>query len=140
MPIGTELLRKQLIVYLILVTKSGDIGAYFIGTRFGRHSLIPRISPNKTVEGMLGGLGFSVLVSLVSINFLPSFSLIRLLILGLVLGTLAQVGDLSESLIKRDCGVKDSGQTFPGLGGVLDTIDSVLFTVPIFYFYVKVFM
>ncbi len=139
--IETDLLRKQLIAFLILVTKSGDIGAYFIGTRLGRHSLIPRISPKKTVEGMLGGLLFSILVSLACIGFLPPFfTLFRLFILGLLLGALAQIGDLSESLIKRDCGVKDSGQTLPGLGGVLDATDSILFTAPIFYFYVKVFL
>lgn len=140
MPVGTEMLRKQLIVFLILVTKSGDIGAYVIGTKLGRHRLIPRISPKKTVEGMLGGLAFSVFVSLACKGFLPTFPLSRLFILGLVLGALAQIGDLSESLIKRDCVVKDSGKTLPGLGGVLDTIDSVLFTAPIFYFYLRVFM
>lgn len=140
MPVGTEALRKQLIMYLILVTKSGDIGAYLIGSRWGKHSLIPRISPKKTVEGMLGGLLFSVLISLACMGNSQFFSLSRLLILGLLLGTLAQIGDLSESLIKRDCGVKDSGKTLPGLGGVLDSIDSLLFTAPIFYFYVKVFM
>lgn len=140
MPVGTELLRRQLIAYLVLVTKSGDIGAYFIGTRLGKHRLIPRISPKKTVEGMLGGLLLSVLVSLACVKFLPSFSLLRLLILGLLLGALAQIGDLSESLIKRDCEAKDSGKTLPGLGGVLDALDSLLFTAPVFYFYVKVFM
>ncbi len=140
MPLGTELLRRQLIAYLILVTKSGDIGAYIIGSSLGRHSLIPRISPKKTVEGMLGGLVFSIIVSLACIGFLPSFSFWRLFILGLFLGALAQVGDLSESLIKRDCGVKDSGKTLPGLGGILDATDSIIFTAPIFYFYVKVFV
>lgn len=140
MPAGSEAFSKLLIVYLILVTKSGDIGAYIIGTKFGSHSLIPRISPKKTVEGALGGLLFSVVVSLLSTGFLPSFPLGRLLILGLILGVLAQIGDLSESLIKRDCEAKDSGMTLPGLGGVLDTIDSLLFTAPVFYFYVKVFI
>lgn len=138
--LGTGLLGKYLIAYLILVTKSGDIGAYFIGTRLGRHSLLPRISPKKTVEGALGGLFVSVVVSLACIGFLPSFSLLRLLILGFLLGTLGQIGDLSESLIKRDCAVKDAGSALPGLGGVLDTIDSLLFTAPMLYFYVKVFM
>lgn len=140
MPVGTELFRKQLILYLILVTKSGDIGAFFIGTRFGRHRLIPRISPRKTVEGALGGLLFSLLISLACKVFLPSFPLLNLFILGLFLGLLAQIGDLSESLIKRDCAVKDSGKTLPGLGGVLDAIDSILFTAPLFYFYIRVFL
>jgi len=140
MPLGTDLLNKQLIAYLILVTKSGDIGAYLIGRRLGKHRLIPRISPKKSVEGMFGGLAFSILVSLACIGFLPSFSLWHLLILGLALGALAQVGDLSESLIKRDCGVKDAGKALPGLGGALDMVDSLLFTAPGFYFYVKVFL
>lgn len=138
--LGTELLRRQLIAFLILVTKSGDIGAYLVGMKFGRHKLIPRISPKKTIEGMLGGLLLSILVALSSHLFLPSFSLLRLLILGFVLGALAQVGDLSESLIKRDCGTKDSGNTLPGIGGILDSIDSLLFTAPAMYFYIKVFM
>ena len=140
MPLGTEILRRQLIAFLILVTKSGDIGVYIIGTKLGRHSLLPRISPKKTVEGMLGGLAFSILASLACAGFLPSLTLPRLFILGLALGTLAQIGDLSESLIKRDCGAKDSGRTLPGLGGILDATDSILFTAPIFYFYVKVFL
>ncbi|NQT00040.1 MAG: phosphatidate cytidylyltransferase [Candidatus Omnitrophica bacterium] len=139
MPMGSETFRRFLIVYLILVTKSGDIGAYIIGTRFGRRSLIPRISPKKTAEGAFGGLMLSILVSLLSVSFLPGFSLVHLFVLGLSLGVLAQVGDLSESLIKRDCEVKDSGKTLPGLGGVLDAIDSLLFTAPVFYFYMKVF-
>ncbi len=140
MALGTDLLNKQLVAYLILVTKSGDIGAYLIGIRLGRHRLIPRISPKKSVEGMFGGLAFSILVSLACIGFLPLFSLSHLLILGLGLGALAQVGDLSESLIKRDCAVKDAGKTLPGLGGALDMLDSLLFTAPTFYLYVKVFI
>lgn len=140
MPVGTEVFRNLLIAYLILVAKSGDIGAYIIGTKFGSHSLIPRISPKKTIEGAVGGLLFSVVVSLLCGAFLPFFPLGRLFILGLILGTLAQIGDLSESLIKRDCEAKDSGRTLPGLGGALDTIDSLLFTAPAFYFYVKIFV
>ncbi|MFH1245134.1 MAG: phosphatidate cytidylyltransferase, partial [Candidatus Omnitrophota bacterium] len=140
LPGETELLRRLLVGYLILVTKSTDIGAYVVGSAMGRHKLIPRISPHKTIEGTVGGVLFSILASVGSIAFLPGFSLSRLLILGLVLGALAQIGDLSESLIKRDCAAKDSGKTLPGLGGILDTIDSLLFTAPVFYFYIKVFM
>ncbi|MFH1577818.1 MAG: phosphatidate cytidylyltransferase [Candidatus Omnitrophota bacterium] len=122
---------------VILITKSGDIGAYLLGSRFGRHALIFRISPNKSREGFLGGLLFSLLAALASKFFMPSnFSYLHLLILGLFLGILSQLGDLSESLMKRDCGVKDSGKIFPGLGGALDCIDSLLFTAPVFYFWV----
>lgn len=127
-----------LVVFLIIVTKMGDVGAYFIGRSFGKHSLIPRISPNKTVEGTIGGLAFSVLGALSGKLYLPNFSFAHLLTLGFLLGILAQVGDLAESLIKRDCQVKDSGNTISGFGGMLDIIDSLIFTVPIFYFYVKV--
>lgn len=129
-----------LVAFLLLVTKSGDIGAYFIGTSFGKHSLIPRISPKKSVEGAIGGFAFSIAFAFLSRYYLPSVPLFHLIILGCLLGILAQVGDLSESLIKRDCQVKDSGNLIPGLGGVLDLIDSILFTAPTLYFYVKKFL
>ncbi len=122
---------------VLLITKVGDIGAYLLGSRFGRHTLISRISPNKTREGFLGGILFSLLAALAGKIFMPAnFSYFHLLVLGVFLGTLGQLGDLSESLIKRDCEVKDSGKIFPGLGGALDCIDSLLFTVPVFYFWV----
>lgn len=128
------------VAFLILVTKMGDVGAYLIGKEFGRHNLIPRISPNKTVEGTVGGLAFSVLSAVASKGYLPGFSYGHLVILGVILGILAQVGDLAESLLKRDCGAKDSGSNMPGFGGVLDIVDSLLFTAPIFYFYIVVLM
>jgi phosphatidate cytidylyltransferase len=127
-----------LVSFLILVTKMGDVGAYFMGRSFGKHNLIPRISPHKTVEGTIGGLCFSVGTALASKMYLPNFSYSHLLVLGFLLGILAQVGDLAESLIKRDCAVKDAGDNISGFGGMLDVIDSLLFTTPIFYFYVKV--
>ena len=121
---------------IILITKSSDIGAYLIGSRFGSHALIPRISPKKSIEGSLGGLLFGVLAAMASKPFFE-FSYCRLAILGLALGIVAELGDLSESLIKRDCQVKDSGFLFPGMGGILDLIDSLLFTAPVFYFYMS---
>ena len=127
-----------LVAFLILVTKMGDVGAYFVGRSIGKHSLIPRISPNKTVEGTIGGLIASVASALISKSYLPNYSFAHLLTLGILLGILAQVGDLAESLIKRDCGVKDAGNNISGFGGMLDVIDSLLFTAPIFYFYVRV--
>lgn len=129
-----------LVVFLLLVTKSGDIGAYFIGTAFGKHHLIPRISPKKSVEGAIGGFVFSVAFAILSKYYLPEIPVFHLAVLGCLLGILAQVGDLSESLIKRDCQVKDSANLIPGLGGILDLIDSILFTAPTLYFYVKKFL
>ena len=129
-----------LVVFLILVTKLGDVGAYAVGRTIGRRSLIPRISPRKTVEGTIGGLVFSVAGALMSKAYLPKMPYGHLLALGILLGILALVGDLAESLIKRDCNAKDSGTNVSGLGGMLDIMDSLLFTTPIFYFYVVVLM
>lgn len=125
-----------LLASIILMTKLGDIGAFFTGMRFGKTPLMPRISPKKTVEGAIGGLVFSVLGALVSKPFL-GFGYMHLVILGICIGVLGQLGDLSESLLKRDCEVKDSGKILPGMGGILDELDSLLFTAPVFYFYLS---
>ena len=129
-----------LVALVLLVTKGGDIGAYFVGSAIGRHALIRRISPHKTWEGMLGGLIFSVGGALALRGLFPQVPAYHLMVLGLLGGVLGQLGDLSESLIKRDCQVKDSGVLFPGMGGVLDVLDSLLFTSPICYFYVRKFL
>jgi phosphatidate cytidylyltransferase len=125
-----------LFLAVLLITKAGDIGAYFIGSRFGKTPLIPHISPKKSVEGALGGLLFNVLGALASKPLL-AFGYLHLVAVGLGLGLLGQLGDLSESLIKRDCEVKDSGRVLPGMGGILDEVDSLLFTVPVFYLYLN---
>jgi phosphatidate cytidylyltransferase len=130
----------ELLAFILLVTKSGDIGAYLIGKRIGRHPLFPRISPNKSREGCLGGLLFSVIFALLFKSFLPSaldFSFLQAAAVGVSFGLVGQLGDLSESLIKRDCNVKDSGSFLPGLGGVLDVIDSLLFAAPAFYLFMS---
>ena len=131
------------VAYLVGVTKAGDIGAYFVGSLCGRHShsLIPHISPKKTIEGMLGGLLASIMASLAMGRYLPlHFSVWHVLVLGFLIGIVGQIGDLSESLMKRFSSAKDSGGILPGIGGVLDSVDSVLFTAPIFYFHLKVFL
>ena len=129
-----------LVLYLILVTKMGDVGAYAVGNLIGRHTLISRISPRKTVEGLVGSALFSGVTALVAQPMLgaqtifgqPSAGLLSVL-LGGFLGICGQLGDLAESLLKRDCQVKDTGSLLPGLGGVLDVLDSLLFTAPLFY-------
>jgi phosphatidate cytidylyltransferase len=128
---------RFLILYLIATTKSGDIGAYIIGTFFGRHQLIPRISPKKSIEGTIAGSIISFSVAVLLRGLLPAVSIINICIIGVLLSVVGQIGDLSESLLKRDCKVKDSGSIFPGLGGVLDMIDSLVFATPIFYFYLR---
>ena len=126
--------------YLVAVTKAGDVGAYGVGTLIGRRSLIPHISPKKTVEGLFGGLFLSLATSMLFYPHLPvRWSLPHLAILGILVGIVGQIGDLSESLMKRFCNAKDSGNLLPGMGGVLDAVDSILFTAPIFYFHLAVF-
>ena len=126
--------------YLVAVTKAADIGAYGVGTLFGRRTLIPHVSPRKTVEGLVGGLFFSIFVSVMIGGYLPiDFTLFHWAVTGLLIGVVGQIGDLSESLMKRFCGAKDSGNVLPGMGGILDSIDSILFTAPIFYFHLKIY-
>lgn len=126
------------IFYTLLVVKVGDAGAYFIGKKFGKHKLIVHISPNKSIEGAVAGLITSVICSLVSKIYLPHVELLSFFYLGIVVGILAQLGDLAESLVKRGVGIKDSGN-WPGLGGVLDVIDSLLFAAPAVYYFARIF-
>jgi phosphatidate cytidylyltransferase len=124
-----------LVFYLILVTKIGDAGAFAIGNLLGRHTLVARISPRKTVEGFIGGVLASAATGALASPLIEpaSRSIWAGAGIGLVLGVVGQLGDLAESLLKRDCQVKDSGALLPGLGGILDVIDSLLFTAPLFY-------
>jgi phosphatidate cytidylyltransferase len=129
--------------YLIAVTKVTDIGAYFVGRLWGKRRLAPNLSPRKTVEGALAGFICAILTSLglasLGTNTIgPSFNLTmyHALLLGILMGIFGQIGDLSESLLKRDAAVKDSNK-LPGFGGVLDMIDSLIFTAPIVYFFLK---
>ncbi len=129
-----------LVALVLVITKGGDIGAYFVGSALGRHTLVGRVSPSKTWEGMIGGLLFSVGGALALRGVFSQIPVIHLVVMGLLLGVLGQLGDLSESVVKRDCQVKDSGTLLPGMGGVLDVLDSLLFTSPICYFYVRKFL
>jgi len=131
------------IVYLILVTKVTDIGAYFIGRIWGKRRLAPVLSPKKTVEGAVGGLVCTIGLSLGMVYLGRSFAgdsfplaFVDALWLGVLIGVFGQLGDLAESLLKRDAMVKDSNK-IPGLGGVLDMLDSLIFTAPIVYFYLR---
>jgi phosphatidate cytidylyltransferase len=130
----------KLLGFILLVAKSGDIGALLFGSLMGKHLLLPRVSPNKTIEGCMGSFVVSVAVAILSKDLLPArlgFSLLHVGLMGAFFGVIGQLGDLSESLIKRDFNVKDSGKLMPGLGGVLDMIDSLLFSAPAFYFYMS---
>jgi phosphatidate cytidylyltransferase len=132
---------KYFVFYFILVTKFSDTGAYAIGSLIGRHKMIPRISPGKTWEGFGGAIFLSTISSLVFVHFLGDKMVgmngLHAIILGVLLGSTAVVGDLIESLFKRAAGVKDSGNFFPGIGGILDLLDSLLFNAPIMYLYLR---
>lgn len=122
----------------VLLTWSSDTFAYFVGRRWGRRKLIPRVSPGKTVEGASGALVGTVLVSVAYASLLAGFGTYRIttgeaILFGVLMSAAAQLGDLAESLLKRDAGVKDSGTLLPGHGGALDRFDSLLFTLPVAY-------
>ncbi len=133
------------ILYLLAVTKFADIGGYFIGKAFGKHKLALNISPGKTIEGFIGGICLSLLASLFLCFLDPYFDYplniywTQAIFLGILLGVVAQLGDLAESLLKRDAGVKDSNN-MKGHGGVLDMVDSLLFTAPVIYTFLKIRM
>ncbi len=127
---------RQWVFLILLLTMTGDTAAYFVGINFGQRKLYPAISPNKSVEGALGGLGGALLgVLIAKYWFFPVLTFAECLLLALVLGPLAQVGDLVESMLKRGFGVKDSGTLIPGHGGILDRLDSLLLVFPPVYFY-----
>jgi len=129
------------VLYFILVTKFSDMGAYVTGSLIGKHKMIPRISPGKTWEGFAGAIVISTGASLVfahlAARHLVGMTWYHAAILGVVLSVSAVVGDLIESLFKREAGVKDSGNFFPGIGGILDLLDSLLFNAPIMYVYLR---
>jgi phosphatidate cytidylyltransferase len=127
------------LVFLVATAKGADTGAYTLGRLAGRHKLWPQLSPHKTIEGAVGGLVFGVaaalLVAAIARSWLhvPTLDPTRAALYGLVVATVAQLGDLMESMIKRDCERKDASQAVPGFGGVLDVIDSLMFAGPVAY-------
>ncbi|MFQ5598103.1 MAG: phosphatidate cytidylyltransferase [Nitrospiria bacterium] len=131
---------RELIVMLLLMIWGGDAGAYYVGRRIGRHKLAPRISPNKTVEGAIGGLVVTFLGGLLAKStFLPLLSWGAVAALSLLLGVFGQMGDLAESMLKRSAGVKDSSALVPAHGGLFDKLDSIAFAAPLLYYYLIVF-
>ncbi len=130
------------VLWVLLTTKSCDIGALFTGKAIGRHKLIPWLSPGKTWEGLFGGVAFAAIIGAVGLWLLAragvtrEVSLALAFVPGLMFGFVGQAGDLSMSLFKRDAGVKDSGTLFPGLGGALDILDSPLLVMPVAFWWI----
>jgi phosphatidate cytidylyltransferase len=133
----------SILILFIVLTKFSDLGAYVTGSLLGRHKMIPTVSPGKTWEGFLGGIGFSVGFGLLMVIFFPAtlgkIPMGHVVLLGIMLGGMAVLGDLVESLLKREAGVKDSGGFLPGIGGGLDLLDSLLFNAPIMYAWLRFF-
>ena len=129
------------LMFFIVVSKMSDTGAYCTGQLIGRTKMIPRVSPGKTWEGFAGGIAFSVVAAWMFLHFagkhFGAMPLMHALILGVVLGVGSVLGDLVESLFKRESDMKDSGSFFPGVGGILDILDSLLFNAPLMYLYLK---
>jgi phosphatidate cytidylyltransferase len=120
------------LLVLLLVTSGADIGAYFAGRTFGRHKLAPQVSPGKTWEGVAGGVGMVILVAAIC-DYWLKLPVLPFIALCVCVALLSVVGDLSESLFKRQAGLKDSGNFFPGHGGVLDRVDSITAAAPLYW-------
>jgi len=126
------------LLYLIVVTKAADIGGYLVGKCIGKHRLAPYVSPSKTVEGAIGGFVLALFISFLFSNMtiLKGLSIGKGLWLGSLIAILSQLGDLAESVFKRDAAIKDSNE-IPGIGGILDMMDSIFFTAPAVYFFIR---
>jgi phosphatidate cytidylyltransferase len=124
------------IFFLLIVVFAGDTGAFYFGRLLGRHKLYEAVSPNKTWEGAIGGLVASIMAASLFFRLIGPCTLdLKVLILVVILSIAGQVGDLCESMLKRNHGVKDSGRLLPGHGGILDRIDGLLFAIPVLYVY-----
>ena len=131
-----QMTEAPVLIWLSILTAFGtDIFAFFSGYFFGKHKLLPKVSPKKTVEGSLGGIVGSILLSAVFMAIFSPELIVHGLIIGAVGSFFAQAGDLTASFIKRKTGIKDFGTLIPGHGGVLDRFDSILFTAPFVYYY-----
>ena len=127
----------SILVWLIVITAFGtDIMAYFSGMALGRHKLCPKISPKKTIEGSIGGILGSVILSGLFGHFFAPEIMVHCIVIGILGGIVSQFGDLTASIFKRKMGIKDYGNLIPGHGGILDRFDSVLFTGPMVYYYI----
>ena len=133
------------LLFFILATKCSDIGAYSLGSLIGRHKMIPIVSPGKTWEGFVGAILLSTAAAMVMAHYwgaarLGGMTLGHAAVLGPLLAVGAVIGDLVESVFKRDSGVKDSGSFFPGIGGILDLLDSLLFNAPLMFLYLRLIL
>ena len=127
-----------LLLFLVLLTQLSDVAQYCCGKLFGRHKVAPRISPNKTWEGFVGGFAVTAVLSPLFAPWLTPFDVKEAMAAGILIAITGFVGDLAISALKRDLGIKDSGHLLPGHGGVLDRIDSLIFSAPLFFHFTRI--
>lgn len=125
-----------LLLFVLLMTIGNDFMQYVFGKTFGKHKILPSVSPNKTWEGFLGGVGSSIVISVILSPYLTPLNIYQALFAGLGFAVAGFLGDVTMSAIKRDIGVKDTGTLLPGHGGILDRLDSLIFTAPLFFHYI----
>jgi phosphatidate cytidylyltransferase len=131
---------SKLLTMFFAIVMMTDTGAYYTGRTIGRHKLAPLVSPGKTIEGAIGGFLTGVVTGFLSkLVFFPEIPAVHSFALGAVIGSIGQIGDLAESMLKRGSNVKDSGNLLPGHGGMLDRVDSILFCAPLLYYYSRLF-
>lgn len=132
---GRHVGGTELVLYLVLLTELNDILQYLWGKSIGKRKIVPKVSPNKTVEGFLGAFVSTALLAIV-FSFLTPFTWLEALAAGMIISGAGFIGDVVISMVKRDMGVKDSGNMLPGHGGILDRVDSLIYTAPLFFHYV----
>ena len=133
---GTPVGGPALVLFLVVLTQLNDVAQFLWGKALGRHKVIPKVSPNKTVEGLLGGLATTVALALLLAPWLTPFTRRDALLAGVIIGLGGFLGDVVISALKRDLGIKDSGSLLPGHGGILDRVDSLTYTAPLFFHFV----
>lgn len=134
-------LAPKLLTLFFIVVFAGDTGAYYTGRAVGRRRLAPRVSPGKTIEGVIGGLTGNVIAALIAhFTFFPELKIVHAVPLALIMGGLGITGDLCESMLKRGARAKDAGHLIPGHGGLLDRLDSMLFNAPLLYYFYWIFL
>lgn len=132
--IQARMMGLNYILFILFIIWATDTGAYFLGSALGKKKLWPKISPNKTIEGALGGIVLASIVGVIFQLIYPfNMSMLTIIIVSIVISVVGQIGDLTASAYKRHFGVKDSGQILPGHGGILDRLDSLLFVLPLMY-------
>lgn len=137
LPFYNNNFHPYLIISILCIIWVNDSFAFLVGKNFGKNKLFVSVSPNKTIEGFIGGLTFALLIALLISKFNTTFSLMNWLAIGLIVSVFGTCGDLIESKFKRQANLKDSGNLMPGHGGILDRLDSLLFVAPFVYLYIN---